>query len=1013
MGRDPRTGYHAWNTALAEHFVGDAAAGRPVYLDVEDDLLASVGQRLGGGMGTREFCAAVAATLNWESGRLFKPHRDAYVQWESEAGESPPPTIALLCFFTVAAEQMRADGRLAVHNYYGRLCEIVGIETGDSRAEAKIRRDYQAEAPGLWSGLNRWLLEADGRHGIPTAYSFDRRVNVGPPISQALVRAGDRERLRDMFTAFGLRPHQRVARHDMAELLETWAPDASGALQRLIEADALREHVADIAIVELAAWDGRRARGSAADTADMHDGALVLTARYRQGMWRQLGLDLAVFGEVDGTWSVPMDATGPSAEAARAAGEFVAAHPADGWTTFSTDAEISMPDVLKGTLVLRANEVELQRHARRVVVFAADNVLPWLVEQPRAELWEDTWLLVHDAVVPGVDARLGGFARPGFRRFAADDLPGVPEGWWFYEGVQLVTSPSDIANSPEDLLPLVPLSDSQVAVAGGHPLVGHGAFHVSAPPEVRVTAAGELSADLNLVAEFVYGGTAETRSLGVVSGGGVFDLTGLGLTEGDYRLLLTDTAGRTLTSATFRLRGAEHPLMPSPWLAEWCGHVVGPSGVEWFGTRAPDPPVTDWVRGAETRGAADVAGGTDVTGGAISVPYALGAHASALEDDGGPVQASRARTDTDMPCPPHHIVIPPTDSQGRMPRRYKGYCRICGLEKWYRRGGGRRHRRHPGTDVAPTPSFVLPPLPSVSEAPPGDADMLLDAVSTVGAGSWSSFERLVRWVDNAPWASAEYARTFSSLGHIEAVYGGPGRLSHWAVLPPALVLTVASGTSAFLTGVRRPALLALLEETAAILDAQVTRATQPEAPQLVRVNAHSPDDLEVIAAELGLLLLPAPPPALLRIFPPIAQLATAVPITAPPGGAQVSRYDPTSGRWTDVPNISGVGAYRVATRPTRYVVTHRGRWFEVDNLLAKYVAAAQQGVASIAYDATTRTLFVPLGARLPGLFERAVVLCSGRAPVETGDGRIAYGDVPADIAAALWSKLRSQAWEES
>ena len=37
--------YQSWNDALAEHFFGGASAGRPVYLDVENDVLDVIARR--------------------------------------------------------------------------------------------------------------------------------------------------------------------------------------------------------------------------------------------------------------------------------------------------------------------------------------------------------------------------------------------------------------------------------------------------------------------------------------------------------------------------------------------------------------------------------------------------------------------------------------------------------------------------------------------------------------------------------------------------------------------------------------------------------------------------------------------------------------------------------------------------------------------------------------------------------------------------------------------------------
>jgi hypothetical protein len=62
----------------------------------------------------------------------------------------------------------------------------------------------------------------------------------------------------------------------------------------------------------------------------------------------------------------------------------------------------------------------------------------------------------------------------------------------------------------------------------------------------------------------------------------------------------------------------------------------------------------------------------------------------------------------------------------------------------------------------------------------------------------------------------------------------------------------------------------------------------------------------------------------------------------------------------------------------------------------------QAGTVHAAYHATTSSLLVPLGADLPGLYGRAAVLCSGRAPTRLSKTPVlCYHDVPPEIAGAI------------
>lgn len=66
--------------------------------------------------------------------------------------------------------------------------------------------------------------------------------------------------------------------------------------------------------------------------------------------------------------------------------------------------------------------------------------------------------------------------------------------------------------------------------------------------------------------------------------------------------------------------------------------------------------------------------------------------------------------------------------------------------------------------------------------------------------------------------------------------------------------------------------------------------------------------------------------------------------------------------------------------------------------LSKHAAALLWGRKPlVAYDGRAHTLSVPLGGNLPGLYERAVVLASGLAPV-IRSGSVHYLDVSPELA---------------
>jgi hypothetical protein len=70
----------------------------------------------------------------------------------------------------------------------------------------------------------------------------------------------------------------------------------------------------------------------------------------------------------------------------------------------------------------------------------------------------------------------------------------------------------------------------------------------------------------------------------------------------------------------------------------------------------------------------------------------------------------------------------------------------------------------------------------------------------------------------------------------------------------------------------------------------------------------------------------------------------------------------------------------------------------------KHMAALIEGRRLACYEPNTRSLEVPLGAELPGLYGRAAVLCSGLVPERVG-GHSRYIGVSREVAEALLARL--------
>src|SRR5690242_14881574 len=102
--------YDRWNDAVADTVYPEVDGATPVYLDLEEDLLAAVAAHAGWGGDPREgLCAAVRHavihshefTLTWLNLRLR--------HWRLGDRREPPPILAFLALTVQAAEDMGQD----------------------------------------------------------------------------------------------------------------------------------------------------------------------------------------------------------------------------------------------------------------------------------------------------------------------------------------------------------------------------------------------------------------------------------------------------------------------------------------------------------------------------------------------------------------------------------------------------------------------------------------------------------------------------------------------------------------------------------------------------------------------------------------------------------------------------------------------------------------------------------------------------------------------------------------
>lgn len=990
--------YYRWNDILAEVLFPRLDVSAPVYLDLEPETLAEIGARSGVAEDAvvDTLARVVGATVDLAGTNGFRIHRSMLSEWRTGSREETYPLVALLAVFSLAAERMASGGGMSASNYYGRLSELLG------GVPEKLGQSYRRDAEPFWGGLNLWLATIGGERGLPTAYSVGLRY-VGLAISQALVREADRRRLERFFVHFDLAPRSDLPPAELVPLLGSWIEQsptpASQHLVKLWRKESLQDRVAEVAATLLSEWDGVE---NATDEVGGARGRVVLTLSLKSFPRRGLRVVPQFF--------LPEPTLGRDVVLKGEQEEKVRLEPRSlGSMGFADPGLVGAESLLEGVLTIEDDRAgQVTRTPRRLVVFRRDDLTASWGEVKQVLMGDDVMILVADRVKAETLAILREVARPGW--VEEESLDGVPPGWTLIRDVEVFSRPLKGDELGLDLRALVPLTSSQLKFAGGFSLPGpaRNRWHSQRPPELRaVTDSGEpfvirlldLGApDQILEAPEVleYWGDEGTGSI-------IQGLDEVDLEDGDYAVELV-VGGVIRSRKEFSLRSSDTPDLVQWSRAESVSHHLG-------------DPLSVLGAGAED------AGGALVQGVVLeSEPVSDGEAASAMpsarpwwhsvrdQERTRSVRLKRPNQDSCFYTGAHRfeLGLAMSDKQGRpLVPSTVGTCTTCGLQKRYSSSYWRNKKKHeqnrarvavPRVDAA-----SLPPVTRDDIDVDDHWDIALDALRYAGGGPISSLERIARQIDPSRVFINEFMSTLESLGHIE-VRRSPETLDAqaWEVCPTTFVDV---GQQRAMTGFWSHALIAEVEAVAERNGHAVRPVPVESGPTLWGASAGNADLFEWL--DIGEVLLPGRAGLRLsQVLPRLSEVVARLPRRRAAAHLEAQWFDPARASWVDVVGLDGPGAYRVGRYTTTYFLRTESDVASDtialgDVYLVKHASASMLLKRALsAYTPGTRELAVPLGANLPGMYQRAVVLDSGRAP-QKRRGHLVYSDVSPEVVGRI------------
>ncbi len=983
--------YGRLGDAFADAMFSSAYAGRPVYTLPDSATLQRVLDTAGvNGTGADALASVVRVTLQideigvapfrWQESAARRHQRDPL---------AVPPALPLLVLLTLVAEQMQADGDLAANNYYSRLHTLLKVP-GSSRQ--RVEHNYRQVADLLWGSLNAWLEAWEGERGVPTAYAVGGHAYIGLPMSQAVVRKHDRGGLHELFALEGLTPGLRMSSADMSATMDPYAATTPSPLSshilRLWREPAARERIVDAACLELETWDGSGLEEVASGRPIIATRLLAFLRIFPRASiefnlmlpYRSDGPDTARFKMPEGEAQVPTVA-GPG-----------------GSTRLSGVGGVSaaslINDELRGELGVEGQR-PFGRRPKRVTPLRWEDLQGAFVEVERISLGEDSIVLARSDTRPRVERHLAAHARPGWSELAG--APGIPEGWLVYQHVQFVSAPTGPMHV--DLLPLAPRARTSLTLRGGFVLPGLlRKWSVLAPPEAVAVAAGAEEIEVK-----VYRGTRIDPNELVVEAPwegelAVLPLADRGLVDGEYAVaMFIDGANKPASTALLRLRSASTPqfrvedndirLVYSPDSSPNWPFSAGPAG--W----------PAYVNGARTQHLRTAEAGPSARRTMNEyTPRRRTKEATAA----APLRVGVAVAgDSCLVTGMHRFVLPPVLPGQPRRRSVEGECTTCGLV-----------RRFAGTPWAATKkdkptgkAVAAVNIPPVIESDAPDFEVAFDALNHVGTGTVGTFERIAAQVEGSGLFADSFLRRLEVAGHIDVARDRCLQATEWAVNTPAAV-PIAPGRWA-LVGSRSQRLLAELAER--LGDGGEIVASVDAGLARVEVVGLLPTDE---FADLGVQVVDGSTArAIALALPTLSTVAASLHRIAVPAHRSAEFWDTQSASWQPTHTLVPVGAYRLKDFNSTYAIRSAD---DVENgtigvgnaQVVKHVANLWANDPLVGYHSRSGSVVTPLGADLPGLYGRALSLCSGQAPREIVEHRmLQYPGVPRDVADLIFDRV--------
>lgn len=301
-------------------------------------------------------------------------------------------------------------------------------------------------------------------------------------------------------------------------------------------------------------------------------------------------------------------------------------------------------------------------------------------------------------------------------------------------------------------------------------------------------------------------------------------------------------------------------------------------------------------------------------------------------------------------------------------------------------------------DIAPLLSKNYFPISESLQTYVQKHEHLLYWLSTIGSGTWETFRKSCETLQLEE--PKRILRRLRLLGHLETSANG----RKWSTAPSTIVKIASEKPEFILCGQRNLKLINQLKSLGIV--AEINNQPREEAPPCLRLLV---DDPNVITQQLPIVNAGEASRKLADILPEFTtwqQNLTALEIV--PSLKQWKKFQDDSFEVCGTPHETGMYQMCDENFNPRYTLFynqetktwHQGDWYGL-----RFLALQSQGIACQSYyNIATKHLAIPINQRWPEIYERALVLASGKLPTYQKSWLI-YENICEEVAYVLSEKL--------